>query len=496
MSAGAAGSPTEWVVTHNGHELDCLCAECCFGDSDSSDSDGERPQQEHPRTVEASSNDGGVQGADKQPDPPSPHECASQDEMGDTKKTVHGLVLSTPSKQKSKRSATAELKKVGAAGHLPDCLQGAFYDKESCDVAKDDYLYSINKSAVQVKKESNGFRKTWRCPTFLRECSSECKAAQVELLQHDTQCCSETSCQKCKLLLTERKKRKTRHDFCQKGCPLVQCPWFLQYTQHRSKNLDERHWYFLEKTFNPDHLESCMTTFSPSAKQVAKSEVFQNAFKQGPSKRKRHDEIWNDVADQEKYNISKDKMRHAKNEKRKLETSFTEGVRKLQSFCDEFKVLNPGSIAEVQAFEEDNSFRRMVVVPGCMPKILKMCCKVFAIDGCTIKHEEMEDWVILTLTTRTGDGRNMPVAFAIVPVEDEANCSWFLEKISPLLRDSINSSDVTVISDRKKGLLNACETWSNKKIQFRLACGSWKFWTMFSAWLTGGATRLGKCQTL
>ena len=68
--------------------------------------------------------------------------------------------------------------------------------------------------------------------------------------------------------------------------------------------------------------------------------------------------------------------------------------------------------------------------------------------------ESLYPYTILALTTLDVDNATLVLAFAFVPTEDQNNWEWFLGGIRPHL-PSLSESEMIVISDRDKELINA-----------------------------------------
>jgi hypothetical protein len=80
-----------------------------------------------------------------------------------------------------------------------------------------------------------------------------------------------------------------------------------------------------------------------------------------------------------------------------------------------------------------------------------VCQQVISLDGCHLKGVYCKSGVFLTASVKDGSGRNLLVALAIVPVENEMQWTWFLHCIqeSPLGVPT----QVLFVSDRMKGKL-------------------------------------------
>ena len=100
-------------------------------------------------------------------------------------------------------------------------------------------------------------------------------------------------------------------------------------------------------------------------------------------------------------------------------------------------------------------FYRCWIFPGATQAAFKYCRKFVAADGTFTKT--LHRLVLLLLVTVDGRENNLPLAWALVPVEDEDNWTWFLEGVKPYL-EGLNHPDAVNISDRQKGLTNAIQS--------------------------------------
>jgi len=148
---------------------------------------------------------------------------------------------------------------------------------------------------------------------------------------------------------------------------------------------------------------------------------------------------------------------------------------------------NPGSRV---VFEKvDGNFSRCFIgLEGCRLG-LEWCIPIISLDACAIKNKY--HGVIMGATALDGERNMVPLAFAICPIENTENWSWFLTQLRGFFSAlSENPSNIAIMSDREKGLevalltiLPHCITYycakhleKNLKSQFSCNFGE-HFWT-------------------
>jgi hypothetical protein len=97
-------------------------------------------------------------------------------------------------------------------------------------------------------------------------------------------------------------------------------------------------------------------------------------------------------------------------------------------------------------------FRRCWIMPYSMEKAFVHCRNFIAMDGCHTRTTYK--LVLLMVSTIDGNNETLPLAWAFVDREDEANWTWFLRGISQHLQ-GMEEDDAVCISDRQKGLIPA-----------------------------------------
>lgn len=98
-------------------------------------------------------------------------------------------------------------------------------------------------------------------------------------------------------------------------------------------------------------------------------------------------------------------------------------------------------------------FHRCFVFPAATQQAFKHCRKFISLDG-THTRSRSHRMVLLIVNSLDGNENILPLAWALVPVENFENWEWFLSKISPYLH-GMDSAIAVTISDKQKGLTKA-----------------------------------------
>jgi hypothetical protein len=124
----------------------------------------------------------------------------------------------------------------------------------------------------------------------------------------------------------------------------------------------------------------------------------------------------------------------------------------------QMKELNPGTDCEVECEEIQGLkyFHRLFCMPGEIKQFVMadLLLKVTGLDGFSLKHRGL-DHILLLLSGRTGNGKNLLLAGAVVPTEGAEYVAWFLSRVKQHIGDWLNSSEMCIFSDRGLGLLPA-----------------------------------------
>ncbi|XP_052726126.1 uncharacterized protein LOC128194623 [Vigna angularis] len=141
----------------------------------------------------------------------------------------------------------------------------------------------------------------------------------------------------------------------------------------------------------------------------------------------------------------------------KVEGSFKDQYRRLRDYGHELLKTNPGTTVKIKV---DNSngeviFQRFYAcLKACKDSFI--CCRpIIGLDGCFLKTKYGGE--LLTAVGRDGNDQMMPIAYAIVEVENKDSWTWFLELLIEDLGGAAVCAGCTFISDQQKGLLPAIQ---------------------------------------
>lgn len=135
--------------------------------------------------------------------------------------------------------------------------------------------------------------------------------------------------------------------------------------------------------------------------------------------------------------------------------SSEEGYCLLPAYCEQIKLSNPGSIAQVFTTGSDHRFQRLFVsFNASIHGFLHGCLPIIGLGGMELKSKYLG--TLLSVTSFDADSGLFPVAFGIVDVETEESWMWFLSEFHKLLEISTETiPQLTVLSDGQKGIVEA-----------------------------------------
>ncbi|XP_019196362.1 PREDICTED: uncharacterized protein LOC109190352 [Ipomoea nil] len=136
-----------------------------------------------------------------------------------------------------------------------------------------------------------------------------------------------------------------------------------------------------------------------------------------------------------------------------------EQFKKLWSYYHEIQKTNPMSncIVKPSEYEEPGGKKRFLRFYMCWEACMeghKYCRPIIGFDGCHLKAKTGGQ--ILTAVGIDPNDSIFPLAYAIVEGENKESWTWFLKLLKKDL-DLVNHSNLTLISDKQKGLIPAFE---------------------------------------
>ncbi|WVZ00607.1 hypothetical protein V8G54_026676 [Vigna mungo] len=136
--------------------------------------------------------------------------------------------------------------------------------------------------------------------------------------------------------------------------------------------------------------------------------------------------------------------------KDKIEGSFHEQYRRLYDYGHELLKTNPGSTVQIKV---DNIigeviFQRFYACLKACKDSFVSCRPIVGLDGCFLKTKYGGE--LLTAVGRDGNEQMLPIAYAVVEVENKESWTWFLELLIEDLGGKDVCAGITFISDQQK----------------------------------------------
>lgn len=207
------------------------------------------------------------------------------------------------------------------------------------------------------------------------------------------------------------------------------------------------------KTYVDEH-EHAISGKARMLKQGVIARLFRDEARRRPTLR------WTDIKDEimMRYTISVSKWICQKARRLAFDMVIQtqrEQFAKLWDYEAELQRSNKDIHTEIVTIPQDcgkQQFDKFYICFENMRRTWKECCRpIVGLDGAFLKWELKGE--ILAAVGRDADNRIYPIAWAIVRVEDNDSWAWFVEHLKTDLGLGLGSL-LTVISDKKKGLIN------------------------------------------
>ncbi|CAA7042433.1 unnamed protein product [Microthlaspi erraticum] len=141
-----------------------------------------------------------------------------------------------------------------------------------------------------------------------------------------------------------------------------------------------------------------------------------------------------------------------------LHGTYEEGYRFLPLYCEQVKLVNPGSFASVSVSGPENCFQRLFIAyRACISGFFSARRPLLELDRAHLKGKYLG--AILCAAAVDADEGLFPLAIAVVDNESDENWSWFLSELRKLL--GMNTEilpRLTILSERQSGVVEAVET--------------------------------------
>ncbi|KAJ8902834.1 hypothetical protein NDN08_006154 [Rhodosorus marinus] len=127
--------------------------------------------------------------------------------------------------------------------------------------------------------------------------------------------------------------------------------------------------------------------------------------------------------------------------------------QRISGYLAAVKRENPGTFAGAERTDEGEFLRAFACLAASINAI-QFARPILFIDRFQIKSSF--GGTLVGATTQDGTGETIPIAIGLCPIDNEANWTWFLEKIFMALPE-LNRGHVTVLHDRRDGLSRAIQ---------------------------------------
>ncbi|KAK4264930.1 hypothetical protein QN277_026045 [Acacia crassicarpa] len=242
-----------------------------------------------------------------------------------------------------------------------------------------------------------------------------------------------------------RSDKRTYQVVCEEGCP------FSLYLSTYGLSIG---WQV--KSLVYDHKCACVYK-NQRASTMWLAQHFRQRVQEAPNFKSK--DMKNEVQRELKVCASLHKCKRAKKMiMEAMEGSFMDEFSKIEAYCNELKLSNPGSDVHVEVSEEAleqgrRVFKRMYLCFNAAKVGWRQGCRpLIGVDETFLKGKARG--IMLTAMGIDGNDSVYPLALALVEKENAHHWAWFLQWLRHSL-DLGNGETVTLISDMQKGLANA-----------------------------------------
>ncbi len=152
------------------------------------------------------------------------------------------------------------------------------------------------------------------------------------------------------------------------------------------------------------------------------------------------------------------------NEIKELRTiPFADSFRECRSYLNWLVKENPGSQMSYECtknWEGQICFGRVAIMLSSQINMVEGAKPVISFDSGFMKHPMWGSYQILVCGGQDGNNKDLLFAIALVPVESEANYKFLMETMlkDEKMANFLKQDGLIVVTDRKKGLMNAVES--------------------------------------
>lgn len=131
-------------------------------------------------------------------------------------------------------------------------------------------------------------------------------------------------------------------------------------------------------------------------------------------------------------------------------------------FLDRIKEVDPKAVVDWSSEEGSHVFSRAFICPFATMDALKHCQSVICLDAYHTKNKKYPMQLFMA-TTLDGNMSVVILCYAIAPIENSDNWTWFMEMLKKPIHD-VGDCTIPFISDCYKGLLATMRDVSSEKV--------------------------------
>lgn len=133
----------------------------------------------------------------------------------------------------------------------------------------------------------------------------------------------------------------------------------------------------------------------------------------------------------------------------------------IPALIERIREADPGCVAHWSTMDDSTIFCRAFICPSATRNALDYTQPVVNLDACHTKNKKYPTQLFLA-TCLDGNVAGVILCYAVAPVENKENWLWFLELANRAIH-GLSAVDITIMSDRQKGLIAAVrEVWPGK----------------------------------
>ncbi|KAG7560858.1 Zinc finger SWIM-type [Arabidopsis thaliana x Arabidopsis arenosa] len=233
----------------------------------------------------------------------------------------------------------------------------------------------------------------------------------------------------------------------------VQCPWRVYCSYEKKKHKMQIRVYINE--------HSCVRSgYTKMLKRSSIAELFEERLRLNPKLTKY--EMVAEIKREYRLEVTPDQCAKAKTKVlRARNASHETHFARIWDYQAEVCHRNPGTEFEIETIagafigSKQKFFRLYICFKSQKDSWKQHCRPVIGIDGAFLKWDIKGH--LLAAVGRDGDNRIVPLAWAVVEIENDDNWDWFLRKLSSSL-GLCEMANLAILSDKQSGLVKAIHT--------------------------------------